>query len=208
MVPHEVSRQRRRHQHRHGDPRVLRMALDACGSIGRQYRALQTQRLFQRLGGICTALLIAAPLHALSCLPYGLPEALAEIDGSEDGYVAVTGKLSFNKNKLPKPDFENQGHTPELIKIKARLSGKALSRSGFTTPFNTPLTLQVHCLGEWCAGAGQTSNVLVFLKQTNQGYTLDLSPCGDHLFSEPTKKDLKTVQRCYLSEQCSEPNQN
>lgn len=130
------------------------MALDPCGSIGRQYRALQTRRLFQCLAGICTALLIAATLHVLSCLLYVLSEALAEIDGSEDGYVAVTGKLSFNKNKLPKPDFENQEHTPELTKIKARLSDKALSRSGFTTPFNAPITLQVRCLGEWCAGVG------------------------------------------------------
>jgi len=206
MVSHEISRTRRGHQHRDGNPGILRMALDACGSIGRQHRALQTRRLLGRVAGICAALIIATtPLHALQCSPYGLPEALKEVDQSTDKYIAVTGKLSFDEKELPFPDADF--NTPEQTKVSARINGKVLSRAGFKDRFNQPLTMSIDCLGEWCYQPRDKSRVLVFLKQTAQGYTLRLNPCVSHLFLEPSKAYLRDTQRCFLSEQCPAPTE-
>jgi hypothetical protein len=177
------------------------MALDACGSIGRQYRAFQTRRLFQRAAGICAAFLIATPLHALSCAPYGLPEILQEVVKSEHGYVAVTGTLTFDTNKLPKPTRDNTAG-PDLTKIKGNITGKSLSRAGFKNTFSTDLTLEVRCLGPWCARAKSNAEVLVFLKQTQNGYTLAVQPCGSHIVYRPTRSDLNSTKQCYLTNNC------
>ena len=151
---------------------------------------------------------MAAPLHALSCMPYGLPEALHDVSTSKDGYIAVTGTLSFEEDKLPFPDWDNQQDTPPLTKIKANFKGKVLGRTGFKKSFSTALIINVHCYGPWCAGAKSNKQVLAFLKQSPNGYSLEISPCGDHLFYKPSKADLNTVKRCYLAKQCPKPNQN
>ena len=129
----------------------------------------------------------------MSCIPDGIPDALDEVVNAQEGYVAVTGTLRLNEDDLPWPDPDTM-IAPDLSKAKARINGKALSRAGFKNKFKTDLTLEVACLGQWCARAKDKSRVLVFLKQTPQGYTLGLNPCGDHLFFEPAKADLKKVE--------------
>ena len=204
MVSHEVSRHRCGHQHRDGSSGVFRVALDTLRSTGGQYRAIQARRLRAGVAGICAALITASPLHALSCIPYGIPDALDEVINAQEGYVAVTGTLRLKEDDLPWPDPDTM-IAPDLTKVKARINGKALSRAGFKNKFKTDLTLEVACLGQWCARAKDKSRVLVFHKQTQQGYTLGLNPCGDHLFFEPTKADLRQVEQCYLKGDCPKP---
>ena len=135
-------------------------------------------------------------------MPYGLPEALHEVATAKEGYVAVTGKLTFDKDKLPVTDWEQQQNTPPLTTIKARIKGKSLSKSGFQNRFDKPVLLDLRCFGPWCAGASSDKNVLVFLKQTTKGYSLATTPCGGHIFENPTRKDMKSVERCYLHGDC------
>lgn len=115
-------------------------------------------------------------------MPYGVPEALQEVIEAEEGYVAATGTLTFDEGKLPKVDMAQQDQTPPLTRISARIKGTALTKSGFTQPFNRALTLEVSCFGPWCAGAASGKRVLAFLKQTSAGYVLSTTPCGGHVF--------------------------
>ena len=140
-------------------------------------------------------------------MPYGLPEALHEVSTAKEGYVAVTGTLTFDKSALPTTDWEAQQDTPAHTAIKAHIKGKALGKSGFQNRFDKPLTLEVLCFGPWCASAIPDKPVLVFLKQTAQGYQLSITPCGGHAFYEPSKTDLNTVKQCYLTRQCPKPHQ-
>ena len=184
------------------------MALDALRSIGRQYRTLQTRRLCARAAGICTALLIAAPLSALSCMPYGIPEALQDVIKAKEGYVAATGILTFDQRALPKVDMSRQDKTPPVTRISARLKGQALTKSGFTHPFNRTLALEVSCFGPWCASAVSGKNVLAFLKQTSAGYVLATNPCGGLVFYEPSVKTLDKVIQCYIKNRCPKPTRH
>mgnify|MGYP000106095508 FL=1 len=140
-------------------------------------------------------------------MPYGLPEALHEVATAKEGYVAVTGKLTFDKDKLPVTDWEQQQNTPPLTTIKARIKGKSLSKSGFQNRFDKPVMLDLRCFGPWCAGAATNKNVLAFLKQTKQGYRLNITPCGGHAFYDPKQADFNAVKQCYLKGKCPKPNQ-
>ena len=140
-------------------------------------------------------------------MPFGLPEALHEIVNAEEGYIAATGKLTFDERKLPKVDMRRQDATKPVTRIKARLKGTSLTKSGFTNQLNTSLTLEVNCFGPWCASALSGKEVLAFLKQTPVGYTLSTTPCGGHIFYDPSKDALKSVERCYLTGQCPKPRQ-
>ncbi|MGB7318602.1 MAG: hypothetical protein WBC85_11615 [Planktotalea sp.] len=135
-------------------------------------------------------------------MPYGVPEALHEVIEAEEGYVAVTGTLRFDESKLPKVDMSRQEQTPPITRIKARIKGKALTKSGFTKPFNTALMFEVSCYGPWCAGAQSGKNALAFLKQTKAGYVLSTNPCGGHVFFEPNKETLNSVEQCYIKGHC------
>ncbi|WP_293451376.1 hypothetical protein [Planktotalea sp.] len=117
----------------------------------------------------------------------------------------MKGTLTFDANKLPKPINDDMAG-PDLTKIKGKITGKSLSRSGFKSTFSTDLTLEIKCFGPWCARAKSNSEVLVFLKQTQQGYTLTVQPCGSHILYQPTRADLNTAKRCYLANNCPPPS--
>jgi hypothetical protein len=138
-------------------------------------------------------------------MPYGFENALHEIINADEGYVAATGKLTFDESKLPKVDMMHQDRTKTLTRISAWLKGSALTKSGFTHPLNTALTFEVNCYGPWCAGASSGKDVLAFLKKTDAGYMLSTNPCGGHVFYEPTKAILKSVARCYTHGVCPKP---
>jgi hypothetical protein len=135
-------------------------------------------------------------------LPFGLPEALHEVIKADEGYVAARGVLTFDERKLPKVDWNNQADTPALTRIKARLKGTILTKNGFSKPLNTRLTLEIKCFGPWCAGATSGIEVLAFLEQTPTGYSLSTTPCGGHIFGEPTRANIKAVEQCYLKGIC------
>ncbi len=135
-------------------------------------------------------------------MPYGVPEALQEIIKAEEGYVAATGTLRFDENKLPKVDWNRQEQVPPITNIRAQLKGMALTKSGFTHPINTSLSFEVNCYGPWCAGGASGKKVLAFLKQTSNGYVLSTNPCGGHVFYEPSEETLDSVVQCYTKGRC------
>ncbi|MEO3413463.1 hypothetical protein AAFO92_02275 [Roseovarius sp. CAU 1744] len=144
----------------------------------------------------------AGPALSLSCMPVDVASSYQEADASGKSYVIVHGKLEFDEGKLPKVDIARQDQTPPETDIPARLSGKSLTKSGFSAAFDQPITLRVSCLGPWCGGAATDTDYLSFLERTETGFVLQVTPCGGFDFSEPTRAMVDTVTRCHQGKSC------
>lgn len=138
--------------------------------------------------------------HALSCLPWGVTDAYLQADAADAAYIIVEGDLTFDERLLPQVDMDNQGDTPPLTVIPARIKGHAWGR-GTDVPFEADVTLNVECYGPWCAGA-PLGRVLAFLRKDADGYSINTNPCGWHVFGEPSDDQMADVRTCMAGGAC------
>lgn len=146
--------------------------------------------------------LAAGPALSLSCLPPDVANSFNSAAKAEESYVVVHGTLTFDESKLPEVDMNHQDQIPPQTEIAARLTGKSLSKAGFRTDFDRPITLLAVCLGPWCGRAVSGTEHLSFLQATDEGYLLSVTPCGDFDFPEPTREMLNTVSQCFKNGSC------
>lgn len=150
------------------------------------------------------ALIAVTPVSAiaLSCTPHSVEVAYQQADADEARFVIVRGSLDFDAGELPKGGVENQGSTVPLTRIKATLLGRALSKKGFSTPFNKPVTLEVACYGPWCARPQIGHDVLAFVEVAQDGGVIATDPCGGYLFNSPVPKMIRAVKSCFAGKTC------
>ncbi|SLN39858.1 hypothetical protein ROA7450_01899 [Roseovarius albus] len=146
----------------------------------------------------------SGPVLALSCLPPDVARTYNFAQESEDRFVVVYGELSFDEVKLPQTDWENQEATPPDTFIPATLKGQSLDQTGFAKPFVQEITMNARCFGPWCAGGTSDLDYLAFLKETDEGYLLELDPCGGMAFVQPSKETLNKVKACFQGKSCNE----
>lgn len=139
---------------------------------------------------------------ALSCMPHDLSDTYKSAAESKDRFVIVHGILRFDEKLLPETDMQNQQDIPQETRIPARLTGHSLSKEGFVTDFDQPITLSVRCSGPWCAGAKSEIPYLAFLQDTGQGYDLVVTACGGYGFGAPQPQALQTIISCYRNTTC------
>ena len=151
------------------------------------------------IGALC---LTAGPGLALSCMAPDVAKTYARAAEADESYVVVRGRLTFDATQLPKTDWQNQQATPPHTPIAARITGQALSLTGFDLPFERDITLDVQCFGPWCAGAAPETDYLGFLEQRETGYVLVLDPCGGMGFANPTPEMLDRVKTCFQGGPC------
>jgi hypothetical protein len=142
---------------------------------------------------------------ALSCTPHSVEAAFKQAQDDEARFVVVRGQLDFDAGKLPKVDYNNQDATPAMTRIKARIKGQSLSRTGFSTPFDKQVTLAIACFGPWCANPSSGGEVLAFIELHSDGDVIATNPCGGYLFGAPTQATLRSVQRCFVGRSCELP---
>lgn len=148
--------------------------------------------------------LAAGPALSLSCLPADVVTSFNDAAASEQSYIVVHGRLEFDESKLPEVDINQQDETPPQTDIPARLVGKSLSKAGFKTDFDRPITLRAMCLGPWCGRATSGTEYLSFVQMTEDGYMLAITPCGGFEFAEPTKSMLNAVTSCFKGQTCQD----
>ena len=146
---------------------------------------------------------MAGPALALSCMPADVARSYNEAAASDKSYVVVHGTLEFDEAKLPEVDINHQDQAPPHVDIAARLRGKSLSRDGFETDFDRPITLRALCYGPWCGRAVTGIEYLSFVEKTEDGYVLSVTPCGGFEFAEPTKTMLDKAVQCFRGESCT-----
>ena len=149
-------------------------------------------------------LLCCVPLQvlALSCLPWNVDDALIKAVASERSYLPVVGRLTFDEDRLPKVDWNNQQDTPSQTLLPAHIEGHAWNGHAVAAPFDRNIELEVLCAGPWCAGAESGSIVLGILEQTQTTYRLSTHPCGGMLFSGEAVDLKKRVRVCLTEHDC------
>lgn len=152
---------------------------------------------------LIAALLIssAAPALALSCLRPDVTRAFAQAQEAEENYIAVSGALVFDAGTLPKAAGND---SPPVTRIPARMTGRALTKTGFDFDFDRDVTLEVLCFGPWCGGAGSDVSYLAFLRQEEAGYVVSADPCASLMFQEPPQEMLDRVAACFEAGRCPE----
>lgn len=142
------------------------------------------------------ALVAPLPALALSCVRPSVERTYDWAQKSTDTYVVVYGRLTADGRKMPRVDKLSQ-EAPKMTRIPAKISGQSLSKSGFRTPFEQKITLDIACFGPWCGSVGNSTEVLAFIKRDSSGYSLAIDPCGGSVFANPQTGMLKQVQRCF-----------
>lgn len=145
---------------------------------------------------------VNAPAFALSCAPYDVADAYKAADQSADRHVVVFGTLTFDERQLPETDWQRQLDIPPLTKIPAKIVGEALNQNGFDLPYSVALTLEVRCLGPWCAGAKSGESYMAFINIDAKPPTVQASPCGAGLFARPTQAQKMQAQNCIKNGPC------
>ena len=143
------------------------------------------------------ALVALAPLPAaaLSCMPYEPTDAFVDADASAARYVVVSGQLEslggMPANELGKP-----------YAFAARVKGHSLTRQGFTTPFEGPVTVEVTCTAGWCGQLEPGGAFVMFLETSGPGHVLTMAPCKPMAFANPTPGLEETLRRCFAGGAC------
>jgi hypothetical protein len=144
----------------------------------------------------------AGPALSLSCLRPDAERSFAQAAASDDRYIVVHGRFSFDESTMPA--FDERSDSETLDPIPARFSGMALNRDGFTIRYSTDLWLQPTCAGIWCGGMQPADDVLAFVRDRGDGtYELELGPCPFWVFNDPEPGVLDKMAACLAgTEQC------
>lgn len=145
---------------------------------------------------------LTGPALALSCLPPDVARTYQQAAAAEEAYFVVHARLEFDADALPRTDWRDQAATPPHTLISARMTGYALSKTGFDLLFDQPVTLDARCFGPWCAGAAPGTSYLAFLQRKDDGYLLALDPCGGMGFADPSPETLRRVATCHSGGSC------
>lgn len=147
-------------------------------------------------------LLWSAGAQALTCLPPDVAATYGEAAESADRYTVVVGALTFDEAQLPRTDMTDQQNTPPETRLAARLTGTALTRTGFTVPWDREITLTAQCFGPWCAGAESGADYLAFVNLDRDRPEVVITPCGGFAFGTPTEKMKARVVACFRGGSC------
>ncbi|WP_323765922.1 hypothetical protein [Marinovum sp.] len=155
-----------------------------------------------RMSAALPLLLWSTGAQALTCLPPDVAATYREAAESTDRYTVVVGALTFDETQLPVTDMANQQNTPPETRIAARLTGEALTRAGFTFPYDREITLNAQCFGPWCAGAVSGAEYLAFVNLDRAVPEVAITPCGGFAFGQPTEAMRQRVIACFNGGDC------
>ncbi len=142
---------------------------------------------------------------ALSCRPITVEDIFNQAADAPESYVVVQGVLKFDMRKLPKSHPVPPRQTQPTNLIAARITGMSLGMTGFKQAFQQPVTLNAACFGPWCSHPQSGVPYLTFLRQTADGYHLDITPCGGFAIANPSQQQLTTVTKCLRQGRCPAP---
>lgn len=141
---------------------------------------------------ISLALLCATEASALSCLRPDAARSFHNAANASDVYYVYLGRLV-----LSSPLAEGETTT-------GTFEGKGLTREGFTQIGERSFQLVSRCAAEWCGSIDETTDALFFARKTDDGLAIDVTPCGNWIFTDPTQATIETVESCMQGGPCEE----
>ncbi len=143
--------------------------------------------------------LIMPPAFALSCMAPNIFRSAQFLHEQDEDYILFKGTVTL-KNALEHSGYSNK---PKPKRTKAQTRGINLLTN---KPFNKSVTVQQHCLGPWCGSTAEKHiKGLIYIKKTDQQYTVALSPCGGTIFPAPEKDDETALIQCIKEQNCEKP---
>ena len=144
--------------------------------------------------------MVASDAAALSCLRPDIVSSYIRADEAEESVYLLRGTLTFDEALLPETDVLNQKQSPGAI--PAQFEGFALSRDGFTIPYDREVTLQPVCFGPWCGGAASGEDAMIFAKAVGDNLLVGAAPCGGTVFYNVTEDMVDQAVAC-MNGDCS-----
>lgn len=160
--------------------------------------------LFTLVGLAVFALIVSGQAAlALSCLKPDAAMTYLQADNSDDSYRVVLGKIELLEKPAKRSRNASGQPSPEVLFAKARLTGKQLSKKGFTSGIDEEITVQSVCFASWCGGWPEGSDPQIFfVKQTDQSLTYSSDPCGSWSLYNPSKAEVRQIVKCHQGKSC------
>ena len=156
--------------------------------------------MLHRLILTCLAVAAAQPALALSCLRPDVIRLYSDARDSEDLYSMVVGKITAT-NPIAIPKKDNGGSTKADTTV--RVTGRSLTSSGFTAPFDRDVTLRASCLSVWCADPPTLdTEVFLTLRHDGDARVVDIGPCPFNALPWSADEEAR-VLNCHRFDRCS-----
>ena len=149
---------------------------------------------------VALSLTVASPASALSCLQPDIARSTLDAVRSQDSYRIVLGRMSYRA--VTPPAEGTPGEAGRALSIPARFTGRALTAEGFTDDTQDDIILNITCVMQSCGSVEPNTRVLAFLRREGDKAVLDLDPCSQWLFPDPTEEQLETVRACVTGGDC------
>lgn len=143
---------------------------------------------------VLLAALWSGPALALSCDRFEPVDAFKFASDAPEPYVVIHGALSFDASKAPTAFFPNA--VP--VTLPGRVSGRLLGPNGFEEPATLNIRVEFVCFADYCGTVSPGNSVLMFLRETPQGYALSPTPCQRMGFSDPSHAVLEDMRQCLM----------
>ena len=145
------------------------------------------------------AVVFATQAAALSCLRPDVADTFNRAAAAEESYVVLLGSFDFVMPQQPSTDI----NAPQTLRAQARFDGQFLSSAAFVPAPPLTVGIEFTCAGPWCGSLPTDgSEVLAFVVQSDDGYALNVGPCGGTAFVAPVAADIARVEACMRGEAC------
>lgn len=139
----------------------------------------------------------AGPAFSLSCVRPDPAAAFNYAAEAEDSFVILRGKFAFDGALLPDPAGQPYEKTIEAI-----FEGTLLTGNGFTDEVAAPVSLVLTCAGPWCGRISPNTEYMAFVLQTEERLLLDVGPCYQFTFANPSDDMVAKVEQCAAGGDC------
>ena len=99
-------------------------------------------------------------------------------------------------------DFDASALANSEAVVPAVLTGRALTKTGFSAPYAKQVRLEVSCAASWCGSVAPDQPYLVFVEHKSAGLSVALGPCPTVVFPNPTRAVEREITRCLASGRC------
>jgi len=140
----------------------------------------------------------AGQASALSCIRPDVAAAFNYVAEADDSFVVLRGSFDFPTDQLPDP-----AAPPVAKSIKSTFSGDLLTGDGFTDAVEAPVTLALTCAGPWCGRISPNTDYIAYVLQTDTQLILDVGPCYQFAFPNPTDETVALVEQCAAGGDCT-----
>lgn len=136
---------------------------------------------------------LAGPALALSCNPVDFQDRFKWAADETARYVVVYGE--FDQRREPQGTIGSDGMMTNPT-YTTRFTGHVGTKTGFTKPISTRVTVTRDCDLGYCSGAITGRPVIAFLRLTGGGYAFSAAYCDRYMVRDPNGRDLRAAERC------------